>query len=56
MVASQERLYLGIVFHARLGKHVWAWLVNEDGWVHGLDLCGFPFWVCRLSFNFRLVN
>ena len=30
MVASHERLYPGIMLHVRLGKYVWAWLVNED--------------------------
>ena len=30
MVACQERLYPGIKSPARLGKHDWAWSVNED--------------------------
>ena len=30
MIAGQERLYPGIISLARLGKYVWAWLVNED--------------------------
>ena len=49
MVAGQERLYLDIISPARLGKYVWAWLVNEDDWVHKLGLCGFQFWACRLT-------
>ena len=36
MVAGQERLYLDIISPARLGKYVWAWLVNEDNWVNTL--------------------
>ena len=36
MIADQERLYSGIIFPARLGKYVWAWLVNEDVWAYRL--------------------
>ena len=36
MVADQEILYSGIISHARLGKYVWAWLVNEDNWARRL--------------------
>ena len=32
MVVGQERLYLGIMSHVRLGKYVWVCLVNEDNW------------------------
>ena len=49
MVADQERLYLGIISLAQLGKYVWAWLVNEDDWARRLDLCGFQFWARRLT-------
>ena len=34
---------------ARLGKYVWAWLVNENDWVCRLGLCGFQFWARRLT-------
>ena len=37
MIAGQERLYLGIISPAQLGKYVWAWLLKEDDWT------------CRLS-------
>ena len=30
MVADQERLYPDIMSPVRLGKYVWAWIVNED--------------------------
>ena len=43
MVVGQERLYLGIISPARLGKYVWVWLVNEDDWVRRLGLYGFNF-------------
>ena len=36
MVADKERLYSDIISHARLGKYVWAWLVNEDNWARRL--------------------
>ena len=36
MVFDQERLYLDIMSHIRLGKHVWVWLVNEDDWARRL--------------------
>ena len=36
MIADQERLYTGIISLARLGKYVWAWIVNEDDWAHRL--------------------
>ena len=36
MVVGQERLYLGIVSPAQLGKYVWAWLINEDNWARRL--------------------
>ena len=49
MVASQERLYLGIISPAQLGKYVWVWLVNEDDWTHRLGLCGFQFWTRKLT-------
>ena len=29
-------LYPGITSHVRLGKYVWAWLVNEDDWTRRL--------------------
>ena len=29
-------MYLGIISPARLGKYVWAWLVNEDDWTRRL--------------------
>ena len=48
MVAGQERLFSGIIFLVRLGKYVWAWLVNEDDWVRRLGLCGFQFWAREL--------
>ena len=43
MVASQERSYPGIISPARLGKYVWAWLVNEDVWVVDWASMGFSF-------------
>ena len=49
MVADQERLYLDIISLARLGKYVWACLVNEDDWVCRLGLFGFQFWARRLT-------
>ena len=49
MVACQERLYPGIISPSRLGKYVWAWLVNEDDWARRLGLYGFQFWARRLT-------
>ena len=37
MVFDQERLYPDIMSHVRLGKYVWAWLVNENDWARRLD-------------------
>ena len=56
MVASQERLYLGIISPVQLGKYVWVWLVNEDDWICRLSLYGFQFWARRLGFSFRPVD
>ena len=36
MIVIQERLYPNIISPARLGKYVWAWLVNEDDWARRL--------------------
>ena len=36
MIVGYERLYPGIISPARLGKYVWAWLVNEDDWARKL--------------------
>ena len=36
MVSDQERLYPDIMSPVRLGKYVWAWLVNEDDWARRL--------------------
>ena len=43
MVADSERLYPGIISPARLGKYVWAWLVNEDDWSVDWASVGFSF-------------
>ena len=36
MIGGQERLYSDIISPTRLGKYVWAWLVNEDDWARRL--------------------
>ena len=36
MVSGQEMLYPSIMSPIRLGKYVWAWLVNEDDWARKL--------------------
>ena len=36
MVFNQERLYPDTMSHVRLGKYVWAWLVNEGDWTRRL--------------------
>ena len=36
MVAGHERLHPDIISPARLGKYVWALLVNEDNWARRL--------------------
>ena len=33
----------------RLGKYVWAWLVNGDDWACRLGHCGFQSWARRLT-------
>ena len=49
MVADQERLYLGNISLARLGKYIWVWLVNKDDWVRKLSLYRFQLLARRLT-------
>ena len=49
MVSDQGRLYPGIMSPARLGKHVWVLLVNEDYWARRLGHCRFQSWARRLT-------